>query len=56
MNVNEHERLSNLNICFYCCFTFKSHSSVSYNEHNSYSTMDVKQPFKLAVVPAILGV
>ena len=49
MDANEHLRLSNITQIkvkewhFYYCSTFHSHSRVFNNEHNSYSTMSMKQ-------------
>ena len=52
MDVNEHERLSNITFrqnnvkeqCFNCRFTVHSHSRVFNDEHNSYPKGSVKQP------------
>ena len=49
MDVNEHERLSNIILrhklkCFYCCSAVHNHSRDINNEQNSYPKMSVKQP------------
>jgi hypothetical protein len=50
MDVNEHERISNVTLktqfkvkewCFYSCSVFYSHSRVFNNVHSSYPTMIV---------------
>jgi len=52
MDVNEHERLSNItqNLrkeqCFNCSSSFHSHGRVFNNEHSSYHTLNGKLPLE----------
>jgi len=60
MNINEHERLSNLTLKkeqrFYCCSTFYSHSRIFYTAQNACPNIGVKPPLACSWVVRLTSV